>query len=172
MHDEQAVSLRCAVLTISDRRTLDNDGAGDLLAEKLSQDGHVCARRGIVADNIYQIRRVLSEWIAEDEVQVILTSGGTGFSPRNSAPEAVLPLLDKEIDGFGELYRHFSLAQVGSSALQSRALAGFANRTLIFCLPGAERACELAWDKILREQLDSRHQPCNFASAFRVKEES
>jgi len=164
---EKQISLACAVLTVSDTRTAGNDTSGNLLAESLAQAGHSCVRRDIVKSNIYQIRRVLSDWIADPEVQVILTSGGTGFGHRHGVPEAVLPLFDREIAGFEALFRQVSFAEIGSSSIQSRALAGMANHTLIFCMPGSNHACQTAWTHILREQLDSAHQPCNFATLFR-----
>ena len=163
-----AVSLRCVVLTINNRRTAAEDDAGDLLVQRLQAAGHQLLRRAIVSENMYQVRRVLSDCIADDEVQVVLTSGGTGFAAKNAVPEAVAPLLDQEVPGFGELFRQLSFADIGSSALQARTMAGIANNTLIFCLPGSPGACALAWDGILAEQLDSRHRPCNFASRFRT----
>jgi len=164
----EPISLRCVVLTINGRRTPDDDDAGDLLAQRLQGAGHQLVRRAIVRDNRYEIRRVLSDCIADEAVQVVLTSGGTGFAASNVTPEAVLPLLDLEIPGFGELFRQLSYGDIGSSALQARTLGGIANNTLIFCLPGSPGACALAWDGILVEQLDSRHKPCNFASRFRA----
>ena len=164
----EAVSLRCVVLTINNRRTAAEDDAGDLLVQRLQNAGHQLLRRAIVSENMYQVRRVLSDCIADDAVQVVLTSGGTGFAAKNAVPEAVLPLLDQEVPGFGELFRQLSFADIGSSALQARTMAGIANNTLIFCLPGSPGACALAWDGILAEQLDSRHKPCNFASRFRT----
>ena len=163
-HIDEAISLACAILTVSDRRTAGDDTSGNLLAEQVAQAGHVCAWREIVRDDIYQIRRVISDWIADPQVQVILTTGGTGFSHKDSVPKALMPLFDKEIDGFGELFRQFSLEEIGSSTIQSRALAGYANDTVIFCMPGSTHACEMAWTRIIREQLDSRHKPCNFAT--------
>jgi len=166
MSTDKPVSLACAVLTVSDTRTPGDDTSGNLLSENLVHAGHICTRRDIVKDNVYQIRRVISDWIADPQVQVILTNGGTGFSHRDATPEAILPLLDKTIDGFGELFRQMSYADIGSSTIQSRALAGYANDTLIFCLPGSNSACQTAWTNILREQLDSEHGPCNFATQF------
>ncbi|OZI29106.1 molybdenum cofactor biosynthesis protein B [Bordetella genomosp. 1] len=168
--NKEKVSLACAVLTVSDSRTAGNDTSGNLLAHSLAHAGHQCVRRDIVPDNLYQIRRIVSEWIADPEVQVILTSGGTGFSPRNSTPEAIRVLFDKEIDGFGELFRQLSYAEIGSSTVQSRAIAGYANDTLIFCMPGSNSACQTAWDGIIREQLDSDQKPCNFATQFRRRD--
>jgi molybdenum cofactor biosynthesis protein B len=168
---EKKVSLACAVLTVSDTRTAGNDTSGNWLAETLARDGHDCKRRDLVKDNVYQIRRVVSEWIADPAVQVILITGGTGFSHRDSTPEAVSVLFDKEIPGFGELFRYISYKEIGSSTIQSRALAGYANDTVIFCLPGSTGACETAWNHIIREQLDSRHKPCNFATHLSNKEQ-
>ena len=160
-------SLRCVVLTVSASRTAADDSSGDLLAQRLRAAGHLLLRRAIVTDNLYEIRRVLSDCIADGEVQVVLMNGGTGYAANNVVPEAVLPLLDREVPGFGELMRQLSYADIGTSALQARTLAGFANGKLIFCLPGSTGACALAWDGILAEQLDSRHKPCNFASRFK-----
>jgi molybdenum cofactor biosynthesis protein B len=161
-----ANSLQCVVLTISGKRTVADDTSGDLLAQRLREAGHQLVRRAIVSDNLYEIRRVLSDGIADPGVQVVLTNGGTGYAANNVVPEAVLPLLDREIPGFGELMRQLSYADIGTSAMQARSLAGFANGKLIFCLPGSTGACALAWDGILAQQLDSRHKPCNFASRF------
>jgi len=164
---DHRLSLACAVLTVSDKRTAENDTSCDLLARLLGEDGQRCVRRAIVADNRYQIRRVLSDWIVADDVQIILTNGGTGFNARNSLPEAVQPLFDREVEGFGELFRSLSYQSVGGSAIQSRALAGTANGRVIFCIPGSEDSCLTAWNGLLRTQLDSRTRPCNFASGFR-----
>jgi len=163
----ERISLRCAVYTISNKRTASDDTSGDLLEQRLKEDGHQLVRRAIVPENLYEIRRVLSNCIADSEVQVVLLNGGTGFHDNNVVPEAVLPLLDREIGGFGEMLRQLSYDDIGTSALQARALGGIANNTLIFCMPGSTGACELAWDGILSEQLDSRHKPCNFASRFK-----
>lgn len=164
--NDNKVSLACAILTVSDSRTAGDDTSGNWLAETLARDGHICVRRDLVKDDLYQVRRVLSDWIADPEVQIIITSGATGFSHRDCIPAAVTPLLDREIPGFGELFRHVSYQEIGTATVQSRALAGYANGKVIFCLPGSTRACATAWDSILREQLDSRHKPCNFASHF------
>ncbi|MBB6522918.1 molybdenum cofactor biosynthesis protein B [Pseudoteredinibacter isoporae] len=158
----EAIPLRIAVLTVSDTRGSSNDTSGDLLTELLQEAGHQLQQRDLVKDDIYQIRAVCSQWIADPEVQVVLITGGTGFSGRDSTPEAVRPLLDKEVIGFGEMFRYISLEQVGSSTIQSRAMGGLVNKTLIFCLPGSNNACRTAWEGILREQLDSRQKPCNF----------
>ena len=158
----ELVALKMAVLTLSDTRTLAEDRSGDLLVKSLTDAGHTLVARQVIPDDIYQMRAVVSGWIADAEVQVILTTGGTGFSGRDSTPEALRPLFDTEIEGFGELFRQLSWDEIGSSTIQSRALAGLANRTAIFCLPGSTGACRTGWERILREQLDSRHRPCNF----------
>ncbi len=160
--------LSIAVLTVSDTRTSENDTSGDMLCDGLVQAGHKLATRKIVVDDIYQIRAVLSDWIASADVQAVLITGGTGFSGRDSTPEAIEPLFDKRIEGFGELFRHFSLADIGTSTIQSRALGGLANNTVIFAMPGSTGACRLAWEKILVEQLDSRHRPCNYVGVLKV----
>lgn len=154
--------LRIAVLTVSDTRTLDTDTSGQTLISHLEEAGHALAARAIVIDDIYQIRAQLSQWIADALVQVVLITGGTGFTGRDSTPEAVTCLLDKQVDGFGELFRQISVPDIGTSTIQSRALAGLANGTLVCCLPGSTNACRTAWDGILAEQLDARHRPCNF----------
>jgi molybdopterin adenylyltransferase len=156
------VPLNCAVLTISDTRTLDADTSGALLAELLTADGHRLAERDIVPDDRYQVRAILSRWIADPAVDVIVTTGGTGFTGRDSTPEAVTPLLDKVIDGFGELFRQLSFEEIGTSTIQSRALGGLANGTLVFCLPGSTGACRTGWTRILSAQLDVDQRPCNF----------
>jgi molybdopterin adenylyltransferase len=161
---ESMIPLTIAVLTISDTRDLNTDRSGALLAERLELAGHRLAERRIVIDDIYRIRAVISEWIADPDIQVILTTGGTGFTGRDSTPEAVSVLLDKRIEGFGEQFRQLSFLDVGSSTIQSRCLGGLANATVIFCLPGSSGACRTAWDGLLAEQLDSRHKPCNFAN--------
>jgi len=154
--------LNIAVLTVSDTRTSAEDKSGDALAANLTHAGHQLYDRALVKDDVYQIRALVSRWIADAEAQVILVTGGTGFSGRDSTPEAVAPLLDKQIQGFGELFRQISFAEIGTSTIQSRALGGLANRTLVFCLPGSTNACNTAWQNILQEQLDSRTRPCNF----------
>ncbi len=160
--------LHIAVLTVSDTRTREDDTSGDYLEEQLRAAGHRLADRCIVPDDIYRMRAVVSGWIADTDIQCILITGGTGFTGRDSTPEAIAPLFDKTVDGFGELFRHFSLAEIGTATLQSRALAGMANRTLIFCMPGSTNACRTAWTHILAEQLDSRTRPCNFVPHTRA----
>ncbi|WP_110665346.1 molybdenum cofactor biosynthesis protein B [Salinicola halophilus] len=156
--------LSIAVLTVSDTRTEETDRSGDLLVSSLRDAGHHLVEKRIVADDVYRIRAVVADWIADETVQVVLTTGGTGFTGRDSTPEAVSVLLDKTIDGFGELFRQVSFEEIGSSTVQSRCLGGLANATVIFCLPGSTGSCRTGWERILREQLDSRHQPCNFAN--------
>jgi len=156
-------SLSIAVLTVSDTRTEANDTSGQYLVESLRAAGHALAEKAIAVDDVYQLRAIVSRWIADPAVHVILTTGGTGFSGRDTTPEALAPLFDKVIEGFGETFRALSLAEIGSSTLQSRALAGLANRTAIFCMPGSTGACRTAWEGILRDQLDSTFRPCNFA---------
>ncbi|MCG8367441.1 MAG: molybdenum cofactor biosynthesis protein B [Pseudanabaenales cyanobacterium] len=157
------VSLQIAVMTVSDSRTEATDTSGKLLVDKLTAAGHHLTEKVIVPDNIYQIRAVVSRWIADNAVQVVLTTGGTGVTGRDGTPEAIKPLLDKEIEGFGEVFRMISYQEIKTSTIQSRALAGVANGSYIFCLPGSSGACRTGWDHILKDQLDVRHRPCNFA---------
>ncbi len=163
----QRLPLGICVLTVSDSRAEAEDSSGQYLVEQLHAQGHQLREKCIVPDDIYRIRAVVSAWIVAPEIDAVLVNGGTGFSGRDSTPEAVRVLFDKEILGFGELFRQLSLADIGSSTIQSRATAGLANRTVIFCLPGSTGACRLAWEQILAEQLDSRHRPCNFAGVLR-----
>ncbi|WP_069385067.1 molybdenum cofactor biosynthesis protein B [Halomonas caseinilytica] len=158
------VPLNIAVLTVSDTRGFDRDGSGDLLCSRLIDAGHWLGDRCIVADDIYRIRAVVSEWIARDGIHAVLVNGGTGYTPRDTTPEALTPLFDKIIDGFGELFRQISQADIGASTIQSRAVGGVANRTLMFALPGSPKACATAWDGILASQLDARTRPCNFVA--------
>lgn len=153
--------LNIAVLTCSDSRTEDNDKSGHLLAERVRSTGHHVADKRIVRDDIYAIRAVVSDWIAREEIDAIVSTGGTGITGRDGTPEAVGPLLDKVIDGFGELFRVLSFEEIATSSLQSRALAGVANRTFIFVLPGSSGACRTAWDRLIVHQLDYRTRPCN-----------
>jgi molybdenum cofactor biosynthesis protein B len=156
------ISLGCCLLTISDTRSIAEDSSGALLGELLQADGHRLLQRELVKDDRFQIRAVVSRWIADSTVDVILTTGGTGFTGRDGTPEAVAPLLEKTIDGFGELFRQLSYEEIGTSTIQSRALGGLANSTLVFCLPGSSNACRTAWTRILHTQLDVNHKPCNF----------
>jgi molybdopterin adenylyltransferase len=161
--DAPFLPLAIAVLTVSDSRTDADDTSGDYLREQAAAAGHRVVDKRICRDDIYQLRALFSRWIADDDVRVVISTGGTGITGRDSTPEAVLALFDKTIDGFGELFRQISYADIGASTVQSRAFAGIANGTLIFCLPGSTGACRTAWEGILREQLDSRTRPCNFA---------
>jgi len=159
--------LKVAVLTVSDTRTLATDTSGQYLCDTLAEAGHLLAARQIEIDDMYRLRAVVSSWIADPEVEIILTTGGTGFTTRDSTPEALLPLFDVEITGFGELFRQLSYEDIGTSTLQSRAFAGIANNTVIFCVPGSTGACRTAWNGILQQQLDINHRPCNFAELVR-----
>lgn len=154
--------MNIAVLTVSDTRNLETDTSGQYLADQVLQEGHKLVARSIVIDDIYLLRAQVSQWIADPQVHAIVSTGGTGFTGRDSTPEALEPLFDKQIDGFGELFRHLSLDDIGTSTVQSRALGGIANKTVIFCLPGSTGACRTGWEGILKGQLDSRHRPCNF----------
>ena len=158
------VPLNIAVLTVSDTRTRDNDSSGDYLDGALRSAGHRVAAREVVRDSIYAMRAIVSQWIADDTVDGVLITGGTGFTGRDSTPEAIEPLLDKIMPGFGEMFRAISIEEIGTSSLQSRAFAGLANRTFIFCLPGSTSACRTAWENIIRAQLDARTRPCNLAN--------
>lgn len=158
------VPLSICVLTVSDSRTPDNDTSGDWLVQALQAEGHRLAARALLPDNRYLLRAQVSQWIADEDVDGIIVTGGTGFTGRDSTPEALLPLLDKEMPGFGELFRAISFEEIGTSSLQSRAFAGVANATFLFCLPGSTSACRTAWEKIIRSQFDSRTGPCNLAA--------
>ena len=160
--DAEFKPLNIAVLTLSDTRTFENDTSGDALVAMLTEAGHNLADRELIPDDIYRMRAVVSRWIVEEGIHVVLTTGGTGMTGRDSTPEALRPLFDRDIDTFGELFRQLSYEEIGSSTIQSRCLGGLANRTLIFCLPGSTGACRTGWNRILKEQLDSRHRPCNF----------
>lgn len=159
---EAMTELACTVLTVSDTRTAETDTSGDLLVALLEADGHRLHERAIVPDDVYRIRAEVSRWIADPAVDVILTTGGTGFTGRDSTPEALAPLFDKTILGFGELFRQLSYAEIGASTIQSRAVGGLANGTLIFALPGSGNAVRTGWDQILHFQLDAAFRPCNF----------
>ncbi len=153
--------VKLAIMTISDSRTLDNDTSGDALVEMATQDGHQIIERLLVPDNIYQIRYTMSRWIIDADVEAVITTGGTGLTGYDGTPEAVTPLFDRTIDGFGELFRQISYQTVGTSTIASRAVAGVANGTFIFSLPGSTGACKDAWRNILHDQLDINHRPCN-----------
>jgi len=156
------IPLNIAVLTVSDTRTEENDTSGQALVDRLTAAGHLLADRAIVIDDVYQLRAKVSQWIADESIQAIISTGGTGFTARDNTPEALSPLFDKAVEGFGEIFRHVSLLEIGTSTIQSRALGGIANKTLVLCVPGSTNACKTAWDKIISEQLDASHKPCNF----------
>lgn len=158
------IPLSLCVLTVSDTRTLADDSSGAYLAEALTDAGHRLHARAVLPDDRYQLRALVSQWIADAAVDGILVTGGTGFTGRDSTPEALLPLLDKQMPGFGELFRALSFEEIGTSTLQSRAFAGLANATFLFALPGSTSACRTAWEKIVRAQLDARTRPCNLAT--------
>ena len=155
--------LRVAVLTVSDTRDEESDTSGRLLAERVARDGHVLAARTIVKDDVALIQKQLKAWIADPDVEVVVSTGGTGLTGRDVTPEAARPLFDKTIEGFETIWHMISFQSVGLSTMQSRACAGLAKGTLIFCLPGSNGACKDGWDKLIRWQLDSRHRPCNLA---------
>jgi molybdenum cofactor biosynthesis protein B len=154
--------INIAVLTVSDTRNKTTDKSGLTLIQRLQAAGHSLAQHSIVKDDVYQIRAAVSQWIADQDVHAVLVTGGTGFTARDTTPDALLPLFDQVIEGFGELFRHLSYAEIGTSTIQSRTVAGVANRTVIFSMPGSTGACRTAWDGIIEQQLDSRHKPCNF----------
>jgi len=162
MSEQAAVRpVRLAIMTVSDTRTLENDTSGDALVKLATGDGHEVVERILVPDDIYRIRFEVSRWIIDPKVEAVITTGGTGLTGRDGTPEAVAPLLDRSIDGFGELFRHVSYQTVGTSTIASRALAGVANGTFVFCLPGSTGACKDAWKGVLHDQLDINHRPCN-----------
>ena len=160
---EVFTSLSIAVLTVSDSRTTANDTSGDYLCDALHSAGHRLADRALLPDDRYRLRAQVAIWIADETIDAVLITGGTGFTGRDSTPEAIRPLLDRKMPGFGELFRMLSFDEIGTSSLQSRAFAGVANTTFIFCLPGSTSACRTAWEKIIAAQLDSRTRPCNLA---------
>lgn len=164
---EEFQSLRIAVLTVSDSRNEDTDTSGQLLVDKLSDAGHCLANKRIEKDDLYTIRAVVAAWIASDDIQVVLITGGTGFTGRDSTPQAVTPLFDTVIEGYGELFRQISYNDIGSSTIQSRAVAGLSNGTIVFCMPGSTNACRTAWDGIIGEQLNASHKPCNFVGRLK-----
>ena len=164
--------MNIAVLVVSDSRSEKTDKSGKLLVESLEQEGHRLYEKAILPDDIHALRARVATWIAEPKVEVVLTTGGTGVTGRDGTPEAVAVLLDKEVPGFGEIFRLISYEEIGTSSLQSRALAGVANGTYVFCLPGSSGACRTAWDRLIRAQLDSRTRPCNLAELMpRLNEE-
>jgi len=155
--------VNIAVLTVSDTRTLETDTSGDTLAERVKRDGHVLVDRAIVTDDVAKIRAQVKKWIDDPKVEVVISTGGTGVTGRDVTPEAMEGLFEKRIEGFGETFRWISFQKIGTSTMQSRATAGVANATYIFALPGSTGACKDGWDDILRQQLDIRFRPCNFA---------
>ena len=159
--DHEFIPLNIAVLTVSDSRTVENDTSGQTLVARFGEAGHKLAEKLIVADTLYQIRAAISKWSADPKVKVAITPGGTGLTGRDGTPEAVRVLLDKEIEGFGELFRSISYEEIQTSTIQSRALSGVANGTIIFCVPGSSGACRTAWDRLIQYQLDYRTRPCN-----------
>ena len=170
--EKQFIALNITVLTISDSRTESDDKSGKTLVERIESAGHIVFEKKIVADDIYQIRAVISQWIADDNVNACVTTGGTGVTGRDGTPEAVAPLLDKVLDGFGEVFRMLSYQDIKTSTMQSRAVAGVANGTYIFCLPGSTGACRTAWDELIKAQLDVRTKPCNLVQLMpRLKEQ-
>lgn len=164
MSDKKIVPVNVAVMTVSDSRTEKDDTSGDALVDRLTGAGHKLAERCIVADDKYRIREIVSRWIADTEVDAIISTGGTGLTGRDITPEAVLPLLDKQIEGVGELFRSVSYEEIGTSTIASRALGGVANGTFIFCLPGSTGACRTGWDKVIGPQLDNTTKPCNLVA--------
>jgi len=164
MSEEKLRSIKIAVLTVSDSRTEADDNSGRVLVERLTEAGHVLAEKKILPDDKYKIRALLSHWIADAEVDVVITTGGTGITGRDITPEAVKPLLDKEIEGIGELFRWVSYQEIGTSTIASRCIGGVANGTFIFCLPGSTGACKTGWEKIIAPQINSNTTPCNLVA--------
>ena len=156
------IAVNIAILTVSDSRRLTDDKSGDLLAGRVAEDGHHLADRRIVTDDFDAITAVVSEWVNTDTIDVVIATGGTGLTGRDGTPEAFRSIFEKEIEGFGEIFRYISFQKIGTSTIQSRAVAGVAGGTYLFALPGSPSACRDAWDEILRYQLDVRHRPCNF----------
>ncbi|MFL2815118.1 MAG: molybdenum cofactor biosynthesis protein B [Candidatus Puniceispirillales bacterium] len=156
------IPVSIALLTISDTRRIEDDKSGDLLEKKILESGHILFDRKIVSDEIFEIQEVSNKWTKNPKVEIIISTGGTGLTGRDVSPEAFREIFDKEIEGFGELFRYLSFKKIGTSTIQSRALAGVSNGTYIFVLPGSPSACKDAWDDILSHQLDYRHKPCNF----------
>ncbi|GAA6204162.1 MULTISPECIES: molybdenum cofactor biosynthesis protein B [Thalassotalea] len=171
-HNSKAfIPLNIAVLTVSDTRDESNDTSGQLLAERVTSSGHKLAAKTIVKDDVYQLRATVSQWIADENIHAVISTGGTGFTLRDNTPEALLPLFDKNVEGFGEIFRAISLDEIGTSTIQSRAFGGIANQTVILCVPGSTNACRTAWDKLIKEQLDASHRPCNFVPHLNINTE-
>ncbi len=170
--ERKFIPLNISILTVSDSRSEADDTSGRILVDKLTNVGHLLTEKIIVPDDTYKIRAQISQWIADSNVDVIISTGGTGITGRDGTPEAITPLLDKEISGFGEMFRSISYDEIKTSSLQSRALSGVANGTYIFCLPGSSSACKTAWDRIIKDQLDNRTLPCNLVMLIpRLKEQ-
>ncbi len=165
------IPLSIAVLTVSDTRDESTDTSGKTLVERVTQAGHKLVDKQIVKDDVYQLRAIVSKWIADDSIHAIISTGGTGFTERDNTPEALLPLFDKNVEGFGEIFRAISLTEIGTSTIQSRAFGGIANKTVVLCVPGSTNACKTAWDKLIVEQLDASHKPCNFVPHLNVTAE-
>lgn len=164
--------LNIAVLTVSDTRDESNDTSGQTLVSRLTEAGHHLAAKAIAKDDIYQLRAIVSQWINDENIHVVLTTGGTGFTERDNTPEALTPLFDKAVEGFGEVFRYISLGEIGTSTIQSRAFGGMANKTVILCMPGSTNACKTAWDKVIVQQLDASHKPCNFIPHLNIAAKS
>ncbi|WP_438864305.1 molybdenum cofactor biosynthesis protein B [Neptunicella sp.] len=162
------IGLQIAVLTVSDTRTVATDTSGQYLVDAVKDAGHQLVDRQIVVDDVYKLRAIVSQWVASDNVQAILVTGGTGFTARDVTPQALQPLFDRDIEGFGELFRQLSYTEIGTSTVQSRALGGMANKTAIFCLPGSTGACKTGWEGIIKQQLDASHRPCNFVQHLKA----
>lgn len=167
--NDKSTPLSIAVVTVSDTRNEENDISGDTLVQRIRESGHTHHSKRIIKDDVYQLRAALSVLIADDAVNAVITTGGTGFTLRDNTVKAIKPLLDISIDGFGELFRQLSYEEIGSSTIQSRAFAGMSNNTIVFCLPGSTGACRTGWDKIIKEQLQSSHKPCNFVEKLLSK---
>jgi len=164
MNDKKWVPIKIAILTVSDSRTEADDTSGDALVERLMQANHTLVEKLILPDDKYKIRAAVSRWIADEEIDVVISTGGTGLTGRDITPEAVEPLFDKVIDGVGELFRWVSYQEIGTSTIASRCVGGLANGTFIFCLPGSTGACRTGWDKVIAPQLDCNTRPCNIVA--------
>ena len=164
------VPLHVAVVTVSDTRTEETDKSGAVLLDYVRNSGHIVANRTIIKDDLYKLRALIANLIADETIQAGLVTGGTGFTFRDNTLAAVTPLFDMHIDGFGELFRHLSWQEIGSSTIQSRAFAGLSNGTIVYCMPGSPGACRTAWEGIIAEQLDARHKPCNFVEKLKTVE--
>lgn len=164
MSEKQWVPIKVAILTVSDSRTEADDTSGDALVDRLEQAGHVLVEKVITTDDKYKIREVVSRWIADKAVDVVISTGGTGLTGRDITPEAIKPLFDKEIEGVGELFRLVSYEEIGTSTIASRCIGGVANGTFVFCLPGSTGACRTGWDKVIAPQLDCNTGPCNIVA--------